>query len=155
MPKVEFDSYVEKTPTCWLWVGPLNGHGYGRFSQGRAKGRTRAHRFSFERVHGPIPPGMCILHKCDVRNCVNPEHLTLGTQLENIADMLAKGRGAPPPPPTYGEANYKTKLAAKDVTEIRRLYAAGWTQAAIGARYGMPQNSISNITLRRTWAHVP
>lgn len=78
---------------CWLWFASYSRHGYGTFSARAEYGRVvTAHRYSWAHFYGPIPEGMCVLHRCDVPPCVNPAHLFLGTQNENIADMMRKGR---------------------------------------------------------------
>lgn len=77
---------------CIHWTGGLNPDGYGKFLWSAEVGVIGAHRAGWMRANGPIPVGMAVLHKCDVPRCVNPEHLFLGTQVENIADMDAKGR---------------------------------------------------------------
>lgn len=81
---------------CWPWVGASDSHGRGMFNVGKTpEGRNRrcvAPRVSWEMHHGPIPPGMNVLHHCDNPSCVNPAHLFLGTQKDNIADMYKKGR---------------------------------------------------------------
>jgi hypothetical protein len=85
---------VNKTEDCWLWLGHLQR--YGRFKpQGiRNSPQVLAHRYSYELHFGPIPIGMNVLHKCDNPACVNPDHLFLGTQKDNVIDMMNKGRGS-------------------------------------------------------------
>lgn len=92
------DLYVpEPNSGCWLWTGgSLGSMGYGAFSPAGATFKVRgvvyAHRFAYEHFVGPVPAGLCVLHRCDTPPCVNPDHLFLGTQLENVRDMMAKGR---------------------------------------------------------------
>lgn len=87
------DSYVtEPMSGCWIWLGTITAHGYGEFWGGGI--RVKAHRYSYKLHNGGIPDGAHILHKCDTPCCVNPDHLFAGTNLENIADKVAKGRQA-------------------------------------------------------------
>lgn len=79
---------------CWLFQGSLTDRGYGRVRFTPNGPYTRLHRYSYEQVNGPIPDGMHVLHKCDVRNCCNPDHLFLGDQDDNMQDMIQKGRAA-------------------------------------------------------------
>lgn len=90
---VRFWRRVNKTEGCWLWTGARQNRG-GRAGGGYGliDGKNHAHRVSWELTHGPIPPGMCVLHKCDVKHCVNPEHLFLGSPAQNTRDMLIKRR---------------------------------------------------------------
>jgi hypothetical protein len=89
-PTARFWKSVNKDGYCWLWTRKPDAYGYGVFS---VNGRhTRAHRFSWELHHGPVPDGLWVLHKCDTPACVRPDHLFIGTQMDNVTDMIAKGR---------------------------------------------------------------
>jgi hypothetical protein len=89
-----FWSKVNKTDSCWNWTSSIVGNGYGGLFSGTKKQRKslRAHRFSYELHNGVIPEGLFVLHKCDNRLCVNPEHLFLGDSTDNMRDCAAKGR---------------------------------------------------------------
>lgn len=83
---------------CWEWCGTIGSHGYGVIGKGGKDSKIlTTHRLAFEICNGGIPLGLYVLHRCDNRRCVNPHHLFLGTHLDNVRDMLAKGRGAKPP----------------------------------------------------------
>ena len=110
---------VEVTPSgCHIWTGGLNGHGYGvaRFD---GRKNVRVHRLAWEAANGPIPDGMGLMHSCDVRCCVNPNHLTPATQADNLKDMFAKGRGRIPD--VRGERQGSAKLTQDDVRKIRAM----------------------------------
>lgn len=98
MEKVQVPPAGDET-SCWLWLGATNKDGYGVFRIGSAVDGTRrtilAHRWAYEQVNGPLPDGVVLLHDCDTPPCIR--HTKPGTQLENIADMVAKGRHVPPP----------------------------------------------------------
>lgn len=91
---------------CWEWSGNRTPKGYGQMASHRQGHPVMAHRVSYQIHSGPIPEGMCILHKCDNRSCVNPTHLRVGTYADNTRDMYDKGRhrGTTLTHCTYGHA---------------------------------------------------
>lgn len=141
--------YVVDESGCWLWTASLNHRGYGQFAIKHGD-VVRAHRYAWELANGPIPEGMHVLHRCDVRHCVKPEHLFLGTNADNQADMDAKARRSAPPQ-RCGEANNKTRLTEAEVREVREASGA---VRDIGSDYGISGATVSNIKRRKTWAHV-
>lgn len=116
---------------CWLWTDCLHHNGYGQISLGRGKPSGRAHRISWELNKGPVPAGALVLHKCDVRSCVNPDHLFLGTPAENMNDMIAKGR-----------AKHPRKFSSSQIDQIRNSQAP---QKDIAALFGISQAYVSQI----------
>ena len=113
--------------------------------------KVQAHRFSWELYKGSIPDGdgyhgVCVLHRCDNRACVNPDHLFLGTQADNIRDMIRKGRNDD----RSGERNFSAKLSQRDVNEIRSL-AGRLPQRAIAEKFGVSQSQISHIIRGAGW----
>jgi hypothetical protein len=156
-----FWSKVNKTETCWLWQGAIwKSHGYGAFSyQGK---NVRAHRFSYELHYGPIPEEMHVCHTCDNPACVNPEHLFLGTNADNVADKVKKGRCPTgdkngmrkhPESAKRGEAINTAKLTEADVLAIRAL-AATTTQKQLASQFGVGQTAIQSILTRKSWKHI-
>lgn len=148
--EADFWRHVERGDGCWVWHGGRNARGYGRISFDR-KSRL-AHRLAWVFTNGPILDGLCVCHHCDNPCCVNPEHLFLGTQADNSADMARKGRGRSRPP--RGSANHMAKLVESDVIEIRRLLALGIAQTWIGPVYGVTNCAVSLIASGRNWGHL-
>ena len=138
---------------CWEWMA-CKAQGYGRIGLGGVgAGAENAHRLSWELHHGDIPDDLYVLHKCDNRGCVNPAHLFLGTQAENIADMVAKGRHARVA--QKGERNGRAMLTKDQVIEIRHRYAEGGvTLRHLGEEFGVCPATASHIVQGRNWPHV-
>lgn len=93
LERLERLSIPEPNSGCWLWMGSLSKFGYGQIMMPGGKPR-RAHRVSYEAHKGPIPPGLDVRHTCDMRCCINPDHLLIGTRKQNMQDALDRGRTA-------------------------------------------------------------
>lgn len=129
---------------CWPWTGFRGRPGYGQLGR-----NLRANRVAYELHNGPIPPDGVICHTCDNPSCVNPAHLFLGTQLDNIADATRKGRVR------HGEGHYHAKLTADDVREIRQRYAAGGiSYSRLASLYGISIGTVGKLVRRQRWQHI-
>lgn len=139
-----------QTNGCIPWMGSKNRSGYGEINLGKGrKGSKFAHRLAYELRHGPIDPGLFVCHKCDNPECVNPDHLFLGTSRDNTMDMMAKGRGQ------HGNTHCCAKLVESQVLEIRSRYIPRKvTYKALAAEYGVSATVIQYIIERRTWKHI-
>jgi hypothetical protein len=131
---------------CLPWIGWIHPKGYGTLTvNDRAEW---AHRLSYTLHRGDIPVGKFVCHTCDNRRCVNPEHLFLGTNDENMQDMVQKGRQS------RGESPL-SKLTAAQVLAIRSLYATSAPSfAAVAMEYGVSDSTIRNVVKRRSWTHI-
>lgn len=130
---------------CWIWLGMVDGGGYGSFRIGAKM--VKAHRASWIIHRGPIPEGLRVLHQCDMPPCINPDHLFLGTQLENMQDMFAKGRQ----PNLHGEKNPNVKLTAADVSVIREADGYYGILSKLGRQFGVSATMILNIRSGKNW----
>lgn len=143
---------VEKSPKgCWLWVGYRDRIGYGII---RWYGRNlKAHRVSMIIAHGSIPTGKVVMHKCDVRNCVNPDHLSFGTQAENNRDCSRKGRSRSLP--QKGEDNPMAKLTEEEVAKMKYIRASrGLYYRQIAKMFNVQTMTAFNAINGNTWGHL-
>jgi hypothetical protein len=164
-PEVRFWRHVAKRDNgCWEWAG-ATWSGYGIFCTNRKDIRWTmgAHRFSYELAHGAIPDGLFVCHRCDNRGCVNPDHLFLGTNSENLMDASRKGRIASgdrnglrvhPESALKGEANGFARLTLAAVLAIRAERLAGRPYHKIASRYGISTSQVFNVCQRKQWRHV-
>ena len=138
------NQYIPVTESgCWLWTGA--GMRYGAIKN---KGEIfYAHRISYEMHNGKIPKGLCVLHRCDVQACVNPEHLFLGTKKDNAVDRMNKGRGYRP----IGEKNIKARFTED---EVRKIRTSSKTIEELADHYDVTDSCIYQILNRITWKHI-
>lgn len=143
------DRFLAKTSPepntgCWLWTGAVTRNGYGSVTHQRRS--LGAHRLAFALFAAPIPHGMSVLHHCDTPLCVNPSHLWLGSQADNLKDMVRKGR--------YKSVRGHGRLTEDKVRAIRSRAASGVPQCALRREYGVCRSSISQIVNRKSWRAV-
>ena len=150
--EVRFWRHVDRPSEsgCWLWTAAVvtnYGHFTGdeRLASGHKKA-VKAHRFSWELANGPIPRGLFVCHTCDVPLCVNPRHLYVGTQTDNMADRALRGRA----PDFSGERSCKAILTRAQVDEIRGRFGTG-SGRSVGAEYGVAEQTILDIWTGQTW----
>lgn len=158
-----FWSHVRKTDSCWYWQGAHDVGGYGQFMLSATCGHMKTHRLAWEWARGPIPAGMFICHNCDTPACVRPDHLFLGSNRDNMADMRAKGRSLTgdrntmrqrPECVPRGERQGRSMLTAKQVQEIRQRFANGEQGQSLAQVFGVSRGLIYSIVRHRRWGHV-
>jgi hypothetical protein len=178
-PKVNKEPGQGPHGDCWEWTGVKDPCGYGHIRIGQ---RTPgAHRVMWAIAHGEIPEDMCVLHTCDNPACVNLDHLWLGTQADNSADKVRKGRARSPAGDQHwsrlhperrprgarngaytkpecvlrGEDNGFARLTAGQVREIRERYASGGcTHRGLAVEYGIGSSQAGRIVNRESWKHI-
>lgn len=134
---------------CWIWTGSRHPQGYGAFW---LRGKTpRVHRVSWMLMYGDIPDGQQVNHHCDNMGCVNPAHLYLGTQKENVRDREQRGRSAP----TYGMHSGSAKLTDQQIIEIRARAKQNEVRAHLAREYGIKPSQVTKIIKRTVWKHLP
>ena len=141
-----WDKVSKQDDSCWLWTAAKRG-GYGIFWSGVKQ--VNAHCFSYVMHRGEIPTGLFVLHRCDVRGCVNPDHLFLGTKGDNIRDCAQKGRMP------RGQDRGGAKLTDEDVRAIRSEHReTGTAMVKLAARYGVADRTLGQIISREKWKHI-
>ena len=141
-----FEAKVHKSGDCHEWTASFGNSGYGQFYFNCQK--FSAHRKAYELYHGAIPEGMFVLHKCDNKKCVNPDHLFLGTHKENMQDKTVKGRQV------KGSAIVQAVLTEPQVAEIKRLLREKTVHNKIAKEFGVSRATISMINNGTNWRHV-
>lgn len=145
-----FEKVAYGLSDCWYWVGHIDQIGYGRFAY---INENKAHRASYRMFKGNIPLSLKVLHKCDVRNCVNPDHLFLGTQKENVQDMYRKGRQRIVP--QIGESNGSSKLKESDILKIREIKEReNLSDKTIAKMFGVAQMTVNRVVNKKLWRHI-
>lgn len=143
---------VHKTEGCWIWTAARDAGGYGWFGlPGRNGGSEHAHRVAYRLLVGPIPPGASVCHRCDNRACVNPDHLFLGTDADNVADMVSKGRNRG----AVGSRNCHARVSEEDIPKIRAMVKQGHAQNEVARYFGVSAAEVNKIVLGHRWRHVP
>lgn len=152
-----FHRNVLRAPSgCIEWTGKPSAYGYGRVAYGRGS-LDYAHRVSWMIHRGPIPAGVCVLHHCDNRLCVNPEHLFLGDRADNARDMASKGRQffqRHPERIPKGAEHPLSRLTEAAILDIRRRRAEGCPLSVLARTYRVSASTVSRIALGKAWAHI-
>lgn len=139
----------DRTKDCWNWIKSVRSSS-NPYGQIRYQGKIWiASRLSWVHHRGPIPEGLCVLHKCDNPKCINPEHLYLGTNKDNTKDILDRGRRQD----QRGERNPNRRLSTEDVEKIKAMLTDKIRQKDIAAKFGVTQSCVSHINTRRNRTH--
>jgi len=147
---------IKDLSSCWIRTKGKANYGYGIINTPERK-QFRVHRLVWLSVFGGIPEGLFVLHKCDNPPCCNPYHLFLGTQADNIRDMIEKGRRGKTgykPGSQIGEKNYRSKLTEEDVREIRFYLGSGISHESISIMFDVSRGLITQINTGKIWNHI-
>jgi hypothetical protein len=144
-----FFEKVDITPGCWLWKAYSDNLGYGKIGT-VGKKTALAHRVSWELHHGPIGAGLLVCHHCDTPSCVNPNHLFLGTDQDNMNDRGAKGRTNRP----QGTKHHSAKLTEEKVLELRIRRIAGEGLATMATECGVHVETVRKACAGKGWRHI-
>lgn len=147
--RIENLSIPEPNSGCWLWMGSLNALGYGSITM-RPERSKLAHRMSWAAFRGPILGGQNVLHKCDVRCCVNPEHLFLGSHSDNMKDMYAKGRHR-----IIAARTKATKGSRLTDDEVRQIRSTPKHTRGVAKKFGISRDYARQIRNLKHYKHIP
>lgn len=139
---------------CWPWTGAVTAFGYGRLGDKSKRKTLVTHRVAWEAINGPIPEGLCVLHRCDNPPCCNPTHLFVGTRSDNAKDMMNKGRGTLSQHKFTGERHGRARLTESKVAEMRALFAAGVSVSAIARQFNAARSTVDHVLKNETWANT-
>lgn len=144
---------IDPVTGCWNWIKSCDGQGYGQFWSGSKL--MRSHRWAYNYYKGNLSQNLCVCHKCDNIKCVNPDHMFLGTQDDNLKDMTNKGRRALDTAKNRntarGERQGRSKLTEEQVREILTFNG---NQHDIARKFNVTHSLISSIKLRKVWKHL-
>lgn len=135
----------EPNSGCWLWIGGVQAEGYGLIRDGIK--RAKAHRVSYKLFKGNIPAGLVVRHICDTPECINPDHLVLGTHKDNSDDRVKRNRQS------KGSSVHSAKLKESDIPSIR-IKLETRTIRDVAKEYKVHHSAIDGIKQRKTWKHI-
>lgn len=140
---------VQKTDGCWIWTAAVDHHGYGNIGAGRrSEGKIKAHRAAWLLAGGEDPGDRDLCHRCDNPRCVRPDHLFIGSRLDNMRDCVAKGRAS------RGSRNGHARLSEAAITEARRLLSQGVSRKELAAKFGVSHSGMCYALRGDTWKHM-
>lgn len=151
---------IQDDDSCWLWQAAKYQNGYGAFRVPKgfpySTKMILAHRFAYLLTHGTdsIPESYKVCHSCDMPSCVNPNHLFVGTQSDNLNDMISKNRHSKVRRYQRGETNFSSKVKLEQVLAMRDMYSNGISIADIAKQLNVDRRNVWAIVHRKSWTHV-
>lgn len=148
-----FAKTIKASSGCLIWTGAIQRHSYGAFKIGHEKIDAHVASWRIANAGQPVPIGQLVMHKCDCRMCVNPDHLQLGTTSENMKHAHADGRGEDFK--SNGEQHYNAKLTEEMVRALRHEYESTRISGrALAEKHGLVYSTVKSVLQRKSWKHV-